>query len=1215
MLLSVVNALAQVAQIGSTEYATLDDALRNAKAGETVKITQAGTYTLPGHPNSIELKNITVQGEVAGVVIAHSDISGGSGNDYGVIARAYDGATFKNVKFSLGSTNYHAFREAGTINMENCTIDGLLYSSGDMNFTNCQFTQPDGDYNMCTYSGNVTYNNCTFTNSVKSKFVNVYNDDGLDPVTITFNECAFVNDGSASKAAINVKATSPKAMLKYSVIVNNCTTQGNFPAPSKDDVLQVISNLVQVDDRVAGEDNIEVTVDGAYVYYHNGDLPAAQASVAQIGNVKYATLQEAFNAAQDGDEVTLLADYDATGEYPFTAPNNNKARNLGILKGITFDGANHTLTVKGSGIWVGGGSSNVDVTFKDIIIVNTASGARCIDTRGKIGTLTLDNVTLNTQGAPSGYTQPLTIGGNQSEIANVIVTNGSVIQTNENGTAYYAIITFNPVNMTIEDSTIKGWACIYAKGQDGSAGSAGSTFTINNSTLVSSNAYSGVTNSFAAFVMEDNNVTVNVTNSEITLNNTGDQVQAIANAKGKTGAVVNLGEGNEVTFVEPGNFAFALNDAEVKVSGGEFNVEVPENCCAEGYVPTTLENGKYGVKKVVAQIDDAKYETLAEAIAAATSGQTIELLADVDLSSHARSAADDIILTNITLDLNGKTIRGFNNGVRYSGTNAVIKNGTFDFVAAEPRPNYGLSIGSYTEGAAVSENMILQDLNVIGGINIDLADVTLNNVNIDMNQSTFYAIWVDEDNTTAIYNSGTINAGSTATAVFGVAQTNASLKIAGGNINTNGETFRLGGKYKPVEVSGGLFDVQVPNDCCAAGYETVAKDDKWTVGKVVTGTLTAEEGSTDAQATYSVQATVQDAEGETLATKTEQTVTVSIVTEADDDKKVASDATISKLNMETVVAKAITTEAAADADNINVSIAVVSEEPAQAEQTYTYEVYPEATITVNEASSTVKLANSDLAENAEFTFTLDVSGKFDDGASIQVVHKSADFDAETFTTSVVDGKVSITVSHFSSFELSEVVTANISDVGFATFSSTKAVDFTGIDAIHAYTAAMNGKIIEFTRIYQVPANTGLLIRNPNGASAVSVDVPVIELNTTVSDNALVPVSADIADGNLPDEDGDYSNYILNKVDGVVGFYRPNGWGVAKGRAYLRVLTSSVSGVQSFTNLFDGETTAIDSITTADEQTQDNVFYDLSGRRVNNPQRGLYIVNGKKVLVK
>ena len=308
--------------------------------------------------------------------------------------------------------------------------------------------------------------------------------------------------------------------------------------------------------------------------------------VAAIGNKKYATLQEAFNAAEAGQTVTLLKDYDATAE-----PMAGGTRQFVINKSITFDGGGYTLTTKQNGVGVGnvnkdlGDKENINVTFKDITILNKTNGARCIDTRGKIGSLTLENVTLNTQGA-SGTTQPLTIGGDQADAATVTINN-STIQTNDEGTAYYAIITFNPVKMNITNSTIKGWANIYAKAANSSAGSAGSVFNLDKCTLVSSNAYSGVSNAFGAFMVEDNNVTINVTNSEMTLNNSGDQIQAIAlypYGNTLTGNKVTLGEGNKVSFVEPGKFAFVANRgaAEFTISGGLFNVEVPGELCAEG---------------------------------------------------------------------------------------------------------------------------------------------------------------------------------------------------------------------------------------------------------------------------------------------------------------------------------------------------------------------------------------------------------------------------------------------------------------------------------------------------------------------------------------------------------------------------------------------------------------------------------------------------------
>ena len=231
-------------------------------------------------------------------------------------------------------------------------------------------------------------------------------------------------------------------------------------------------------------------------------------NVAKVGDTEYATIEEAIAKAEAGATIELLQDVDLSSAVTGTS-------RLPISKSLTFNGNNRVITMGGRGFGVGmNATSKIDVVFNDLTIENSANGARCIDTRGNVNSLTLNNVILKTDGATSGYTQPLTIGGNQAVAATVNITN-STIQTNNDGTAYYAIITFNPVNMTISNSTIKGWACIYAKGVDGSAGSAGSVINIDGSTLVSSNAYSGVSNDFSAFMMEDNNVTINVTNSNI----------------------------------------------------------------------------------------------------------------------------------------------------------------------------------------------------------------------------------------------------------------------------------------------------------------------------------------------------------------------------------------------------------------------------------------------------------------------------------------------------------------------------------------------------------------------------------------------------------------------------------------------------------------------------------------------------------------------------
>ena len=156
-------------------------------------------------------------------------------------------------------------------------------------------------------------------------------------------------------------------------------------------------------------------------------------------------------------------------------------------------------------------------------------------------------------------------------------------EVNEAGTAYYAIITFNPVDMTVSGSTLKGWACIYAKGPDGSAGSAGSTFSLDGCTLESKNVYSGTSNSFGAIVIEDNNVGVDIINSQINIHNTGNQNQdvVIYTKSQLSGNHVELGTGNTLLFDNSGSGScmYLANQG----SGNTFTIS--SNIFDEQYVP------------------------------------------------------------------------------------------------------------------------------------------------------------------------------------------------------------------------------------------------------------------------------------------------------------------------------------------------------------------------------------------------------------------------------------------------------------------------------------------------------------------------------------------------------------------------------------------------------------------------------------------------------
>lgn len=93
------------------------------------------------------------------------------------------------------------------------------------------------------------------------------------------------------------------------------------------------------------------------------------------------------------------------------------------------------------------------------------------------------------------------------------------------------------------------------------------------------------------------------------------------------------------------------------------------------------------------------------------------------------------------------------------------------------------------------------------------------------------------------------------------------------------------------------------------------------------------------------------------------------------------------------------------------------------------------------------------------------------------------------------------------------------------------------------------------------------------------------------------------------------SYVLQKHGNVLGFYLVDGTvrvNVPAGKCYLE-WPDAGAGVNRL--LFpDGTTTGIDTIFDG-AQTENAPIYDLSGRRVKNATKGIYIIGGKKVIVK
>ena len=95
------------------------------------------------------------------------------------------------------------------------------------------------------------------------------------------------------------------------------------------------------------------------------------------------------------------------------------------------------------------------------------------------------------------------------------------------------------------------------------------------------------------------------------------------------------------------------------------------------------------------------------------------------------------------------------------------------------------------------------------------------------------------------------------------------------------------------------------------------------------------------------------------------------------------------------------------------------------------------------------------------------------------------------------------------------------------------------------------------------------------------------------------------------KDGSTVYVLANKSLGV-GFYRLTGYDLGAGRVYLPV-GATVAGAHEYCGFIEDGTTAILSID--DFKANVGPFYDLQGRRVDNPTKGIYIVNGKKIVIK
>ena len=216
-----------------------------------------------------------------------------------------------------------------------------------------------------------------------------------------------------------------------------------------------------------------------------------------------------------------------------------------------------------------------------------------------------------------------------------------------------------------------------------------------------------------------------------------------------------------------------------------------------------------------------------------------------------------------------------------------------------------------------------------------------------------------------------------------------------------------------------------------------------------------------------------------------------------------------------------------------------------------------------------------------------------------------------YTITSVSGNVSVVATWSSTKEFITLTTST------ATFSCEQDLNFTGSE-LKAYIAAgysKSGNGVLLVRVYDVPAHTGLVIRGEVGPTykipySTSQSYFVNLLKAHLNTDEDVPATSD---------DENYYNYVLKRVEDVYSWHRPTSgtMTLAERKAYLQLPKSFMTAAAAARELNlvfeDDSTTDISEFILLNNGKTGDRIYNLNGQQVDNMRKGVYIVNGRKVM--
>lgn len=541
------------------------------------------------------------------------------------------------IKYSRGIPNIVAVNGAGIV-MRGGTLN---YRAGNITATgDASFVGKVGDTPIEVGTSGIVYDrDC----------------DYYDAANVKIN----ISDNSGAKKVVGAKAAIQ--------VIN--------------DKAQDISGVIDIQGGTFSSDvSAYVNATDREVFEHEGTYYVGKFKAQVVGGLKYETALTAINEAPAGSTVVLLKDCSAIGSGPDIGKNvtlDLNGKNL-IFRSMTVaKGGNLTIKDSGSGGTYSGTGANYSVYVKQGGVFNLESGT-LTNTSNANGT---SNVVVRVEGGTAATPAAST--------ANI---KGGKIETK--GTPVFVRDPGATVNVSGGELKGSGLACIAGNGTEGMGGT---TINVSGGTLTAK-PYDDT--SAACGIYHPNEGTLNITGGTINVADgvgvlmrggemtmTGGEINTTGDAT-RTGSV---GDTNQkigvsgVIFDRDANYPAVATtsikiDDDAKVSGAKAAVElINDNNVADAKSAFKLKGGTYSsdvsalldensvaeekdgvyvVTTYYAQVGETKHATLQEAANAATAGQTVKVLNDVDMTTDGNLtvyAGKDIVL-----DMNGHSIKGAN---------------------------------------------------------------------------------------------------------------------------------------------------------------------------------------------------------------------------------------------------------------------------------------------------------------------------------------------------------------------------------------------------------------------------------------------------------------------------------------------------------------------------------------------------------------------------